>query len=96
MLRELAPHWENVARTLHLSASVIKIIEMDRSDQSGRIREVISKWLSNGSRLPEAKRYPVSWRGFHHLLIDTDDMDSMAATLKNALSARRSNIRKTF
>lgn len=96
LLRDIAPVWDTVAGTLHLSAAEITIIQKNNAgDQSARIREVIVKWLSNGSRLPEASRYPVSWRGFFHLLLDTDQGD-MATNLKSALSANRSNIRKTF
>ena len=96
LLRDLAPIWDSVAATLHLSTAEIKIIEKNNTgDQSGRIREVVVKWLSNGSQLPEAKRYPVNWRGFFHLLLDTEQSD-MATALKNALSANRSNVRKTF
>ena len=96
LLRDLAPIWDSVAGTLHLSAAEIKIIEKNNTgDQSGRIREVVVKWLANGSQLPEAKRYPVNWRGFFHLLLDTEQSD-LATALKNALSANRSNVRKTF
>lgn len=96
LLRDLAPIWDRVAETLHLSPAEIKIIERNNSgDQSGRIREVVVKWLTNGSQLPEADRYPVNWRGFFHILLDAEQSDK-AATLKNALSANRSNIRKTF
>ena len=96
LLRDLAPIWDRTAETLHLSAAEIRIIEKNNTgDQSGRIREVIVKWLSNGSMLPEAGRYPVNWRGFYHLLLDAERSD-MAITLKSALSANRSNIRKTF
>lgn len=96
LLRELAPLWDRVAGTLHLSAAEVQIIKKNNNDdQLGRIREVIVKWLSNGSMLPEADRYPVSWRGFFHLLLDAEESD-MATALKSALSANRSNIRKTF
>ena len=96
LLRDLAPIWDKAAETLHLSAAEIRIIEKNNTgDQSGRIREVVVKWLSNGSMLPEAGRYPVNWRGFFHLLLDAEQSD-MAVSLKSALSANRSNIRKTF
>ena len=96
LLRDLAPIWDKVGETLHLSAADIKIIERNNvCDQSGRIREVVAKWLSNGSMLQEAARYPVNWRGFYHLLLDVEQSD-MAIGLKSALSANRSNIRKTF
>ena len=96
LLRDLAPIWDKTAETLHLSVAEIRIIEKNNTgDQSGRIREVVVKWLSNGSMLPEAGRYPVNWRGFYHLLLDAEQSD-MAIALKSALSANRSNIRKTF
>lgn len=96
LLRNLAPIWDRAAETLHLSAAEIKIIEKNNAgDQSGRVREVIVKWLSNGSMLPESGRYPVNWRGFFHLLLDAEQSD-LADALKSALSAHRSNIRKTF
>ena len=96
LLRNLAPVWDKTAETLHLSGAEIKIIERNNSgDQSGRIREVVVKWLSNGSMLPESGRYPVNWRGFFHLLLDVEHGD-MADALKSALSACKSNIRRTF
>ena len=96
LLRNLAPVWDKAAETLHLSGAEIKIIERNNSgDQSGRIREVVVKWLSNGCMLPESGRYPVNWRGFFHLLLDVEQGD-MADALKSALSACKSNIRRTF
>ena len=96
LFKELAPNWEVIAGILQLSDPVIKIIKMNNSvDLSGCIREVISKWLSNGSRLPQAERFTVNWRGFYYLLLDSEESDK-AILLKDALSAKKSNIRKTF
>ena len=97
LLKELDSSWTTVAATLHLSERDIKSIKMHHSaNLSECIRDVLSRWLSNGSMLPQAERYPVNWRGFFHLLIDSEECDSLATLLKDALSAEKSNIRKTL
>ena len=93
LFQELISHWRRAAETLHISNAVINYIAEEKMAE--RIRKVIGKWLDNGSRLPQAKLYPVSWRGFYDLLCDMEKTE-LATTLKCAMSAKRSNIRNTF
>lgn len=97
ILRELATHWEDIGALLSLSTAEMGIIKRNNiSDQSGCIRDTLSKWLMNGSRLPNARQYPVSWKGLYQLLVDAQLSTQVAHPLKQALSAPRSNVRRNM
>ena len=86
LLQCLAPKWRNVAEILGLNIAVIQTIGWGRNPEDS-IHQVFLKWLENASELPNNYRYPLSWRGLHNLLVDSNSGEA-AAELKVALSSK--------
>ena len=97
LLQCLAPKWRRVGEILGLHRAVIQTIENPRSgrDPEDCIRQVFVKWLDNATQLPNYRQYPLTWRGLHNLLLDSDNSEA-AVELKTALSSQFSTVRGTY
>ena len=97
LLQCLAPSWRKVGEILGLHRAVIQTIENPGSgrDPEDCIRRVFVKWLDNAPRLPNYRQYPLTWRGLHNLLIDSDNGEA-AVELKIALSSQFNTVQGTF
>ena len=82
---------------LGLNRAVIQAIENPGSgrDPEDCIRQVFVKWLDNAPQLPNYCQYPLTWRGLHNLLLDSDNGEA-AVELKIALSSQFSTVRGTY
>ena len=74
LLQYLAPKWRNIGEILGLRRAVIETIENPGSGTRPEdcIRNVFAKWLDNAPQLPRYSRYPLTWRGLHNLLLDSE------------------------
>ena len=82
---------------LGLSGAVIQAIEDpgSRRDPEDCIRRVFVKWLDNAPQLPNYRQYPLTWRGLHNLLINSDNGEA-AVELKIALSSPFNTVQGTY
>ena len=82
---------------LGLHRAVIQAIENPGSgrDPEDCIRQVFVKWLDNAPQLPNYHRYPLTWRGLHDLLLDSDNGEA-AVELKIALSSQFNTVQGTY
>ena len=64
-------------------------------DPEDCIRQVFVKWLDNAPQLPNYCQYPLTWRGLHNLLLDSDNGEA-ADELKVALSSQFNTVRGTY
>lgn len=99
ILRELASQWVDVGTRLGLAESETHIIKANNqhgSDQSGCIRDTFIQWLRNGSELPNAKDYPVTWSGLYQLILDVGFGTKVAEPLKEALTSDCNNVEGNF
>ena len=97
LLQCLAPKWRKVGEILGLHRAVIHAIENPGSgrDPENCIRQVFVKWLDNATQLPNYRQYPLTWRGLHNLLIDSEH-DAEAVELKLALLSQFNTVQSTF
>ena len=79
---------------LGLHRAVIQTIGSER-DPEDCIRQVFVKWLDNAPQLPNYRQYPLTWRGLHNLLLDSDNSEA-AVELKIALLSQFSTVRGTY
>ena len=89
LLQRLAPQWRNIGEILGLHGAVIETIENPGSGTHPEdcMRKVFTKWLENAPQLPRYSHYPLTWRGLHNLLLDSEH--SVAATeLMEALRSK--------
>ena len=97
ILREAAPSWKHIGGHLELSPAELDIIRKNNvEDQVGCLRDVFTKWLTNGSRLSNAHLYPVNWQGLRQILVDSQLEDTIAKHIPLALLARDSTVRRTL
>ena len=97
ILKEAAPFWKHIGGHLELSPAELDTIRKNNvEDQIGRLRDVFTKWLTNGSRLSNAHLYPVNWQGLRQLLVDSQLEDTIAKHIPLALLARDSSVRRTL
>ena len=82
---------------LGLHRAVIQTIENPGSERGpeDRICQVFVKWLDNASQLPNYRQYPLTWRGLHNLLLDSDNGEA-AVELKIALSSQFNTVHDTY
>lgn len=82
---------------LGLHRAVIQTIENPGSgkDPEDCIRQVFVRWLDNATQLPNYCQYPLTWRGLHNLLLDSDNGEA-AVELKIALSSQFNTVRGTY
>ena len=92
-----AAHWRTIARKLGLEVEtpgyIQNIAMRNFNDNNECVREVFGKWLENAIGLPNAERYPKSWEGLLNLLVDSD-IGEVATTLRTALTAADSSVRR--
>ena len=79
---------------LGLHRAVIQTIGSGR-DPEDCIRQVFVKWLDNATQLPNYLQYPLTWRGLHNLLLDSDNGEA-AVELKSALSSQFNTVQGTY
>ena len=79
---------------LGLHRAVIQTIGLGR-DPEDCIRQVFVKWLDNATQLPNYRQYPLTWRGLHNLLLDSDNGEA-AVELKVAVSSQFNTVRGTY
>ena len=96
IMRDSSSVWENIGTVLTISdAELAGFKKKHMEDSNDCIREVYSKWLSNGGRMGNASTYPVSWRGLYNILCDCE-LQGLADQLCEALQAPRSTFRKNL
>ena len=78
---------------LGLHRAVIQTIGSGR-DPEDCIRQVFVKWLDNAPQLPNYRQYPLTWRGLHNLLVDSEH-DAEAVELKLALLSQFNTVQST-
>ena len=79
---------------LGLHRAVIQTIGSGR-DPEDCIRQVFVKWLDNATQLPNYRQYPLTWRGLHNLLLDSDNGEA-AVELKVAVSSQFNTVQGTY
>ena len=83
---------------LGLHRAVIQTIENPGSgrDPEDCMCQVFVKWLDNAApQLPNYRQYPLTWRGLHNLLLDSDNGEA-AVELKIALSSQFNTVQGTY
>ena len=97
LLQCLAPKWRKVGGILGLHRAVIQTIENPGSgrDPEDCIRQVFMKWLDDAPQMPNHRQYPLTWRGLHNLLLDSDNAEA-AGELKVALSSQFNTVQGTY
>ena len=93
-----AKHWKAIACRLGIEKERIKDIERQGNGQSQidyHIQSVLHIWLDNAVNLPNAKKYPKTWKGLITLLKDSN-CGEVASKLSVALQSQYSNIRNTI
>ena len=82
---------------LGLHRAVIHTIENpgSGSDPEDCIRKVFMKWLDNAPQLPYYHQYPLTWRGLHNLLLNSEH-GAEAVELKAALLSQFNTVQGTY
>ena len=90
--------WHRIAIRLGLSLGEIESIKNGNySDDRDRVATVLGRWLENdnAANLPNARKYPKSWRGLIHLLNDAE-LSEPAKDLKIILSSPWNDVRGNY
>ena len=96
IVRDAAPSWETVGALLALGhAELVTFRKKHMGDPDQCIREVFNRWLTNGRQLENAAAYPVSWKGLHGILCDSE-LHELSAMLCEALEANLSTLKKNL
>ena len=97
LLQHLAPQWKKVGEILGIRETEIETIENSGSgrDPKDCIRRVFANWLNNASQLSNYRQYPLTWRGLHNLLLDSDNGEA-ADELRIALSSQFNSVQGTY
>ena len=78
---KIAHKWRRIATQLGFELGEIESIEENHHRNYSRIMAVLRWWFENARNLPNASRYPKSWRGLTVLLIDVE-LSEVAMELK--------------
>ena len=97
ILDDLSADWESIAEILGFRPPEVNII---RHVGAGKttiqcLREVIYKWMQNADNMPSSQRYPCTWTGLYHLLMDSKH-GATANDLKAAITASSSDLHQSF
>ena len=65
---ESSSMWQEIGAILGLDTGTLNGIKQDSNDNRGRVIRVLGKWHRNAHELPNAARYPMTWRGLIKLL----------------------------
>ena len=92
---KIAHKWRQIASRLGFEPGEIESIAADHRTSYCCITTVLGQWFENARNLPNANRYPKSWRGLINLLEDTE-LGEVAKTVNTALSSPKNNVRGNF
>ena len=97
IIEEVASNWEEVAGQLGFTPGVIVAVKNPGCGKTpdACFKEILRRWMANATGMPNADRYPCTWRGIHALLIDTTHT-TVANDLKEAIEATYTDFKKTY
>jgi len=90
-------HWEEIAGELCFSPGLIETMKSSGSGKGAEacLKDVLHKWMADASGMPNADKYPCTWRGMHTLLLETTHT-TIANDLKEAIEATYTDFKKTY
>ena len=97
IIEEVASDWEEVAGQLGFTPAVIVAVKNPGCGKTpdACFKEILRRWMANATGMPNADKYPCTWKGIHTLLIDTTHT-TVANDLKEAIEATYTDFKKTY
>ena len=90
-----AHEWKRIGLSLGLEKGQLKSIKRNGDDDHDRVTEVLGLWMQDASNLPNAKKYPKTWKALVELLKNSN-LSDLSGKLKEALLASESSLRDTL
>lgn len=71
LIKYISGHWHRIGMCLRMTNNDLSNLEDDCKSHEERCIKVMGIWEQNAIGLPNASRYPYSWKGLHQLLHDS-------------------------
>lgn len=88
--KRIAHKWKSLGILLGLEPGEIESIERNCRVDLDRVNKVLKQWIDNATNLPNARKYPKSWKGLCQLLDDAE-LGEVAKELRTAVSPERND-----